>query len=83
MTTIDAQLEEAEDNLAATADILATLRTDMVAKEEGMDDPEHVDWLRNIEAKTNNDAGIATTVNREIGLRFNSIPKDNWKVFRI
>ena len=81
MTIIMAQLEEAEDNVETATDMLATLRTDMVAKEEGVDDPEHVEWLRNIKVKTNNDAETAATFKREIARRFNSIPEADWKVF--
>ena len=52
MTTINTQLGKAQDDVAAAVDILATVRTNMVTKEERADDLEHADWLRNMEAKT-------------------------------
>ena len=82
MTIINAQLEKAEDNPAAAADILATLRTSTVTKEEWADDPDHADWLRNIEAKTKNDTETAATFKKEINRRFKSITKEDCKVFR-
>ena len=48
MTTINAQLKKAEDNAAAAANILAALPTHMKNKEEGADNPEYVDWVRNM-----------------------------------
>ena len=61
--------------------MLETLRTDMVAKEAGADDPKNVDWLRNIEAKTNNNAETAATLKREMAYKCNSIPEADWKVY--
>ena len=78
---IMAQLEEAEDNVETADNILETLRTNMEAKEAGVDDPENVDWLRNIEAKTDNDAKTVATFKREIVLKLNSIPEAEWQVY--
>ena len=76
MTTINAQLEKAEDNAAAAANILSTLRTNMETKEEGGDNPEHNDWIRNMAAKAKNDSEMAATFKKEINCRFKSITEE-------
>ena len=80
MTTIMAQLEKTEDKVATADNMLETLRTEKEAKEADTDDPENVDWLRNIELKKDNDATTATTFKKEILLKLNSIPEAEWKV---
>ena len=75
MTIIMAQLKKARDNVETAHNMLETLQTNMEAKEAGADDPENVDWLRNIKAKTDNDAETAATFKREIVLKLNSIPE--------
>ena len=76
ITTINAELEKAENNAETAADILSTLRTDMETKEEGTDNLEHADWLRIMEAKTKNDSETAVTVKKEINCRFKSITEE-------
>ena len=77
-----AQLEEAEDEVKTTDNMLATLQTNILAEEAGVDNLENVDWLRNIAAKTNNNVETSATFKREIALKFNSIPDAEWKVYQ-
>ena len=75
ITTIMVQLEKTEADVAIADDMLEVLRTKKEAKVAGADDPENVDWLRNIESKTDNDATTAATFKKEILRKFYSIPE--------
>ena len=81
MTTIIVQLDKIEDDVETANDTLETLRTNKEAKKAEADDPENIDWLRNIELRTDNNATTAATFKKEILQKLNSIPEAEWKVY--